>query len=282
MSGPELAQYAKDGDGRAYRHPYEPTLYVPSITTVNNLLDKGGGLAQFAADMTLLWANKNWALLGQRSDEDAFKAGRFRWKDATQERAEVGTNCHEWIEVDLLGRWDYPTLDTPDAVQVIEQYQKFRAAHRVEAQYVETTFWSYEHRYAGTADWVGTIDGTLSLVDNKTSRGLYLNNELQIAALECADIMWVKVDPEATRGRNGKYPDGSWVEVPVPKFEWRGFLHLRPDWSRPYSDKVDPAFWEMKDMRAEEIPILFEIFAAYRKAWDGHSRLKEMRKEEDQ
>lgn len=282
MSAPELAQYAKDGDGRSYRHPMDGAYYVPSITTVNNLVDKGGGLAQYAADQTVLWANKNWSLLGQRSDEDAFKAGRFRWKDATQERADIGTNVHEWIEADLSGSWAYPPLDTHDSRQVIEQYLKFKEQHNPEATHVEVTFWSHKHDYAGTADWIGSfIDKPCALVDNKTSRGLFLNNELQIAALECADVMMVKLDPEAKREKNGKYPAGTWEEIPVPKFDWRGFLHLRPDHSRPYSDKVEPAYWELVPILPEEIPILHDIFVAYRQAWDGHKALTDKRKQEE-
>lgn len=121
---PALAQYWSESkeDGRAYKHPVSG-VRVPSVTTICGLADKSG-LAQYSADRTAKWCNDNLSLLMNKSDEDAIRGARFRWRDHADERANVGTEVHEWVETWVEDGFAYPPLGH-DAQQCVDRFLDF-------------------------------------------------------------------------------------------------------------------------------------------------------------
>ena len=229
------------------------------------MVDKSA-LAQWASDLAIAWATVNWSLLGTRSDEDGWKAGRFRWKDVRDERAHIGTMVHEIIEADLNGEWVVPEPDSLEVAQAVAQWEQFKAEHVIEPLLVEVTLWSHTFGYAGTCDIIIVIDGETWLIDNKTSKGLWPEHEYQLAALASSDVAMVQQDDE------------TWVEVEMPKIERYGFLHLRPDYHDPLKNIHIPAFYELVEVPAEDIPYLFESFKAYLAAWNAKKATEGLRK----
>lgn len=265
MAGPELAQFWTDSkqDGRRYKHPHTGE-FVPSVTTITGMEDKPN-LIQWAADMTLRWAVDNWNTLGQRSDQQAYNWGRYRWRDVRDERALIGTESHEWVEQDLTDGWNYPKL-SPEAAQCVQQWQLLRAQHVLEPVHVEVTAWNHTDKWAGTLDYGGYVDGVLTLGDVKTSKGLWDGHRMQIAALANAEVLMIKQE------------DGTWIEIEPPKWERYSFFHLRPDYYDPMREQTIPAYWELVHMDADEIPFLYEEFLGYRTVWGAQQKRKELAK----
>ena len=255
MTKPELALWGNnDGTGRSYRHPFRTTeddkpLTSPSVTTILKLVDKGG-LSQWAANLTLEWAVSNAALLLSRSDEDGFRAGRYRWKDVRDERAEVGTGIHETIEAMHTGSWDYPVLDAEQQA-IMEQWRALNERYEFTPHRTEVTIWNLKEDYAGTADGVWDILDRESgefyenaLVDLKTSRSTWPEHWMQLAALSAADVLM------------RKELDGTWVEDPAPDYSTLAIVHLRADHSEVLIEN-DPVIRELR----------YRQFTSYRELW---------------
>lgn len=274
MGKPELAKYYSEGGnseghGRGYRHPLTNE-YVYGVTSISGRYSAGGGeggLAQYAADVTLRWANENWSILGARDDAANYRQGRFRWKDHTDHLAQVGTDSHEFVEADLTNQilpeqWG-------EALEVAHQWVDLRNHHWIEPRHVEHTVWSHTHGYAGTFDLDCFWDGIPSLMDVKTSRLLRENHKIQMAAMIRADVLMVKGE------------DGTWREEPMPEWERYGFIHMRPDYYNPVNGASEKAYWEVEWMENDEIDDLYAIFLGLLDGKKAEDRLKKRRKEKD-
>lgn len=240
-------------EGRAYKSPFTGER-LPSVTTVLKMADKSG-LSQWAADKAMEWAVLNWHLLGQRSDEDAMKAGRYRWRDVRDERAEVGTGVHEGVQSVHTGS-DMPFLDE-EQDKIMDKFHEFQFCHDVTPVYTEFTVWDPEH-YAGTADGLWLIDGVLWLIDVKTSKNVWPEHNYQLAALRYAPKALIQC-PEGTEGA-AQHKDKEknitwWIEIDNPALlcDKVGILHLRED------------KWEL--IPVEDIDLHKDTFDAYEAVW---------------
>lgn len=244
-----------DGTGRSYKHPFlvgpdKKPLKVPSVTTILKLVDKSG-ISQWAADQTVQWAIDNTSLLMGRSDEDILKWGRWRWKDARDERAEVGTGIHNYIEAEHTGSWNFPVLDD-EQKRIIEQWRLLNERYLITPHRSEFTVWSHEYEYAGTADGLWDIVDTQTgeawenlVVDIKTSKNTWPEHWMQLAALRRADVIMEKAS------------DGTWSEVEDWDTSGTAIIHVRED---------------MHEVLIETNPVLetirFSKFLQYRSLWD--------------
>lgn len=277
MSKPELARYysetgSSEGHGRGYVIPTrgDPKKGLPvyGVTSISGRYSAGigneDGLAQYAADVMLRWCNENWSVLSQRSDADAYKWGRFRWKDHTNHLAQVGTDSHEWIEADLTGEW--PEDMWGEALEIVEQWVELRKEHWFDPILVEQTVFHPDYGYAGTLDFGGYLDGDLTLADVKTGRNLWESQKIQVAAMAKCPILMVKGE------------DGKWREEEAPKWERFAFIHLRPNYYNPVTGITEKAYREIQYVDPDEIDDLFEIFLGLLQGKQAEDRLKKRRK----
>lgn len=255
MSKPELALYAKEGTGRAYRHPFlvgsdGKPVDAPSVTTILKKVAKGDGVVQWAVDQTLEWAIENLSLLYVKDHDSSTRWGRWRWKDALNERAEVGTGVHETIEAEHKGNWEYPVLDA-EQKQIMEQWRRLNLRYEVTAHESEFTVWGAFDEYAGTADgrWDITDRETGEswsnlVIDIKTSKNTYPEHWMQLAALARA--------PHVLR----KDSEGVWGSYANAYGDGVAIIHLRADYYEVLVEDDD-----------EVIDAYFREFLAYRNVW---------------
>jgi len=287
MTAPKLASYysEKQDDGRYYKNPFTGDT-ASSVTTILKQEAKDN-LIQWSADRVAQFFAENPDFALTRTKEQAFQQTRFKANEFRDERAEIGTAVHEWVEADLNGGWDYPELWDDEVRQCAEQWRLFTTEHKVSPTMVEVTVWNEEEEYAGTLDLFTYVDGVLWLLDVKTSKNLWDGHEYQLAALERAEYALVETtedDPEASE----KFPVTDWVtkkkvpswwkKVALPKPEKRGFIHIRPEYTDPMTGVVTPAYWDLVEVPEGDIDSLFETFVAYNSVVKAKSKTAALRK----
>ena len=86
---------------------------------------------------------------------------------AMEAAAERGTAVHKATEA--LDKTGAASIDS-DWAGYLEAYRRFLMEHEVEWELIEHPDWHEEHRYAGTIDRYGRVDGIKTLIDIKTAR----------------------------------------------------------------------------------------------------------------
>jgi hypothetical protein len=176
MTTPALAENVR-GKGRHYRNPQTGEL-VPSVTNVIGILDKPA-LPRWSAKMVAERAMVLKHALPKMEDGeivDMLKA--VPWQKSNR-AAERGTDIHEYLEY-ALNEWERPELSR-DAEPFREAADAWLASHDIEV--VETELTMFHPLYAGTCDLVARIDDRLTIADFKTSKAIYDEAALQLAAL---------------------------------------------------------------------------------------------------
>lgn len=97
--------------------------------------------------------------------------------------AEIGSQCHEMIEWNMrrecgMARDVYAPVMSTAALIAFGRYEDWRRSSELRPETVEVTVFSERHRYAGTADWIGSLKGEdgkrcIALGDWKTGKAIY-------------------------------------------------------------------------------------------------------------
>lgn len=265
MAAPALARFwsSNENDGRAYVHPFRTgedgkPLSSPSVTTV--LKEAPKDLSQYAANNTLRWAIENKDLFLNRLPDDLQRMGQYRWKDVTNERAEIGTGIHETIEAEHRGTWNFPVLG-PEQRQIMDQWERFKEKYEVTPLRSEFTVWNFTHDYAGTTDglwWITdrkTGERRLYLSDIKTSKKIWETHWMQLGALINGEVIMEEVDDR-------------WVEVaPNDLHDWShvvpAVIHLRADHN------------ELVTVSPSRLRLEYDRFLNYRSLWGLRRQIKD-------
>jgi len=198
MTSPALAVTV--GTGRGYSHPLTGAV-VPSVTTVLNVLDKPA-LPRWAAKSVAEFAANNkkaWIDLPEDAAIDMLKGSPWRTRDKA---AAAGTDAHEYCEGLLRGEIDINSpFDPPGLGEAARNLRSILKTVKPQPLSIEGTVWSNKYGYAGSFDGIHIIDGEVTLVDLKTSTGVYPEYSIQLAAYKYAE--------------NILRTDGT--EIPVPK-----------------------------------------------------------------
>ena len=194
-----------------------------------------------------------------------FEAARAKWesvedtqfwksaKQIGQDAADIGTLAHGWIEAHINGKEVSMETLPPQAQAAVRGFLEWEASNKVRYLGTEQTFYHCAMDYAGTADCVAEVNGELSMIDWKTSRGVYANYVIQdwLYALADESEHGDRLYRQVIIGRFGK--DGAW-EAPVFKRNdpvgmelareviagCRSIFKMNKEWDRlfPYVPKV--------------------------------------------
>ena len=124
------------------------------------------------------------------------KNGMKKCKQILHLRAEFGTTCHKLFEIMMAGGIVNSKNYNEEMQTTISDFNTWRDEHEIESQGLEVHLWSETYKYAGTTDFIGLVDGKLTILDWKTSKAIYNEYWLQIAAYVHAfeELTGVKVD----------------------------------------------------------------------------------------
>lgn len=118
--------------------------------------------------------------------EEVIKQAKAAHRKISKDAADIGTQVHEWAYAYLKDYMDqpvdYPDLTTDEAKRSVEGFVAFVDEHQVRPTLLERIIFHEEHWYAGTCDFVGSIDGQTGCADWKTSKGFYPDYAFQTAA----------------------------------------------------------------------------------------------------
>jgi hypothetical protein len=164
---------------------------VPSVSTIIGRFKDSGAL--------LKWAYSQGRTHGFL--EGTGKPAPASLYEVSGKAADIGTAAHAMVEAIIAGeepeaRPEYLSLDVDDrikAANAFAMYQQWAAQSKLRIVAQEMQLVSEVHRYGGTPDAIGEIDGELCLVDWKTSNSVYSDYLLQLAAYRA---LWEEVHPE--------------------------------------------------------------------------------------
>lgn len=172
------------------RHSYEviedgKATRVPSVTTICGIIDKSAALTQWASNMAV-----NVMRGGILPDtpypevylETLFNVAKFGHRAVKQEAADIGTQAHRWLESYFKHGVKNDPPDHPQVCNCIHAALDWLDTHHVEPIEIEKRVYSRKHRFSGTLDKLALVDGVLSLIDWKSSKGMYPEYRLQTAA----------------------------------------------------------------------------------------------------
>ena len=229
MTTPKIDTIKRSGS----RFYVEPTTgeKVPGVTSILSGLPKPF-LQYWSAKMVAEFAVENFSayssliMNGQKQAAiDLLKAAPRRY---TNERANIGTDAHDLFE--RMGRGEDVTGTVhPDLQGYVDRFNEFLDDFQPTFLMQEETVWSNTHLYAGSFDAVIEVGGETVIVDWKTTKSVYSEVGLQLAAYRYAD--WIV------------RPDGN--TVPLPKNITGGaVLHIHEDMYELIPMRCDEAVFE--------------------------------------
>ena len=158
---------------------------IPGVTTICGIVKDSGPLIQ-------------WAYKQGREHERLVAQGKpapASLRDVVGTAADIGTLAHECCEADIKGQ-PLPVLPPERVEPVMEafnQYLAWKKQTRLVIVGSEVPLVSEHHQFGGTLDFVCEIDGVLCLGDFKTSKAVYPEMLMQLAAYR---ELWNENHPE--------------------------------------------------------------------------------------
>lgn len=164
--------------------------HCPSVTTILNVLAKPA-LVEWGVKCACNYVEDNLRLLfagASFSVEQIFKVvqdARTAHDRTRQEAADIGTNVHDWLSEYWKsgGRYvaNLPEEGTKERNCVLAAINWF-AEHEVKPLRVEEAQYSRLLKICGRPDFIGMIDGQLSVLDYKSTRQIWPEVCLQMTA----------------------------------------------------------------------------------------------------
>lgn len=185
---------------------------VPGTTTITGLLDKPALVG---------WAN-NLGLQGISS------------RDYVDSMAGVGTLAHAICVSMLTGELtenldEYAPIEVRLARNSAAKFQVWLDEHEFKPILIEQPLVSEEHRFGGTVDLYGMLDGVHTLVDLKTGKAIYPEMVYQLAAYRQLLIEHGYTVDNVRIVRIGRDESEGFEEQIFGNLDkaWRVFWHLR-------------------------------------------------------
>ena len=250
-------------DGKCRLYPDNPYGIAPSVTSITQVLHKGG-LLQWASDCAV-----ERLVATCKVDEEHAKEARYAYKELSDTAADFGTQAHLLCQLYLEKRMDEfnaELLKSDDKAKVlIDSFIEWADKNKIEP--VSTEIVLHTKMYSGRCDLVAyrtdpkTGDKVLGLYDIKTGKGTYYPEwGLQLAAYAYA---W---DEQV-----GAKTDESIEEI--------GIIKLNKDTLKcNFSEQSKPKFTAERERLSKAFAVLASFYWLYN---DIENQIKEIENEPD-
>lgn len=169
---------------------------VPGVTTVLGRFKDSGGLIHWSWALAHEPLDRIRAILRNGADPSAVAAFLAEPDEASDYRAvrdkaaDAGTIAHEMVDCHIHGRkfdpGPYPAEVVEMAVPAYEAFRKWAAQSHLSVGETEVQLVSERYRFGGTRDAIA-LDGKRAIADWKTSKAIYPEMLLQLAAYAILD-----------------------------------------------------------------------------------------------
>jgi hypothetical protein len=184
---------------------------IPSATKVLDIISKPA-LVPWALKGGANWLEKNFFFDEDSSSkktkvyksrmalEPLIKGMKSAYRGKSHDAINIGNITHEWVEAAI--NWKLEGGNIPkmpkqeEAVNAIDAFKDWVSQNVVEWKSSEEKLFNRKYRYAGTVDARAIINGEYCVIDWKTSKAVYPEYHLQVAAYAKAveDIHGIPVD----------------------------------------------------------------------------------------
>ena len=110
------------------------------------------------------------------------KHGLKECRRIMQESREFGTLMHKLIHANLTGDLQASQPKGKRMTSTISEFMKWKNSNKPEPKRLEYNVINRKDMYGGTVDFIGNVNGIPSIVDWKSSSGIYSDYPLQLAA----------------------------------------------------------------------------------------------------
>jgi hypothetical protein len=187
-----------------------------------------------------------------------YNQGRAGWKmyGDSEQAADIGTIAHGMIEADIKGEkldlTEYPPGYISKAENCLVAWWDWRKANEVQVIHSELKIMDERMGFGGTLDLVAQTKNGLTLIDIKTSKAIYDENIIQVAAY---DHLWQVLETKA-------FEHGE--DNTISSFQQHIILRL---------DKVDGIF-EPRPIPYRKIQAGWKVFLGALEVYKGMKELK--------
>jgi len=237
----EVIDLSFDSKLHAYRVDGEP---IPSATKVLGIIAKPA-LIPWALKTGSEWLERNM-FHDDELDEDQgvftytsrltldklVKGIKSAYRGSSGGAIEIGNETHRWIEEAVntfledegkFGDDNLPAMPKdPEPLNSVNAFLEWVGDHEIKFEKSEQRVYNRYDRYAGTVDCIGTVNGVRSVIDWKTSKGIYPEYHLQVAAYAQAwedmsgdqvdQTLVLRLDKATGRYQCGYQSRREWVE----------------------------------------------------------------------
>lgn len=150
---------------------------APSVTTILTQLNKGDALSQWKINCALDYLAKK---ADARDLDRHFTGAKWAWQTVSKRATDIGTTLHDSIEDYLRDGKPFPDPTCVEEENCFTAAMTFLIEHDIEPLDIE--FEVNGLGYGGRADLICKMDGTLWLLDWKTSKAVWDEYRIQLAA----------------------------------------------------------------------------------------------------
>lgn len=157
----------------------------PSVTSILTMLNKGDALAQWKINCALDHIQQLMEA-GKIGDVRSFnrytRGAKYAWHRKSKEATDIGTTLHNAIEDYLREGKPFPDPKNKGEENVMTAAMTFLIEHDVQPLEGGIEFEVNGHGFGGRGDLICKMDGDIWLLDWKTSKRVYDEYRLQLAA----------------------------------------------------------------------------------------------------
>jgi hypothetical protein len=160
-------------------------------------------------------------------------------KKTMKTRADFGSLMHKSIEVILKGEEIHTENYDKLLIDDLKLFREWQKDNDVKVEAIEQHLWSDKYYYAGTCDFIGKLNGKHTIGDWKTSKAIYPEYWLQLAAYVFAfeEQTGIKLDGAfILQMRDGK-KDIQYKSYKELKEEFEVFLAAMKIYNWKYGDR---------------------------------------------
>ena len=160
---------------------------LPSVTGITGVISKPQ-LIDWAAEEAVGFMQDK-IKPGVQYDEvelvGLFSEAKKAHKKSRDKSADIGTLVHDWVRRYIKGEKPEPPINEQLKVS-ISNFLEYEKVHQIKWLCSEQVVYSRQYGYCGTFDNNAIVDGELTLMDLKTSSGVYDEMFAQLAGYELA------------------------------------------------------------------------------------------------